>query len=193
MCGWLLDNPALEHPEEWEMRIEELITWPTVTVTDFTIKAYFHHDEISWKSVCRDVVSSCPSSPSSHGGGRPAHNTVPVQLLDSTRNLINLSELKNLAKCVLYANLTDLPPNWRHLRLFLPSSIPPTVSYTSCTPLEFSCVLCKYTSMLATSMLVSRWSNLLVLLLRNGLHCRSQFLVAVVVVCSENSERKAWE
>ena len=145
-CVWMATGqPSTWAP--WRVGDEEVITWPIVTVTSFTIKAYFHHDEIGWKSVCRDVVSSCPSSPSSHWGGRPAHNTVPVQLLDSTRNLINLSELKNLAKCVLYANLTDLPPNWRHLRLFLPSSIPPTVSYTSCTPLEFSCVLCKYISM----------------------------------------------
>ena len=157
-----------------------------IITTTSTIKAYFHHDEIGWKSVCRDVVSSCPSSPSSHGGGRPAHNTVPVQLLDSTRNLINLSELKNLAKCVLYANLTDLPPNWRHLRLFLPSSIPPTVSYTSCTPLD-SIVNCAST---LVSVLLKQF---LVLLLCNGFHCCSQLLIAVVVVCGKNSERKALE
>ena len=87
-CVWMATGqPSTWAP--WRVGDEELITRPIVTVTDFTIKAYFHHDEIGWKSVCRDVVSSCPSAPSSHGGGRPTHNTVPVQLLNLTRNLIS--------------------------------------------------------------------------------------------------------
>ena len=46
------------------------------------------------------------------------------------KNTDDLSLLNNLS-----AKIVNLPPNWRHLRLFLPSSTPPTVSYTSCTPL----------------------------------------------------------
>ena len=88
-----------------------------------TAVAYFHHDKIGGKSVGSGMVRPSPTTTSGHWCGRPAHDAVSGSTVD-------LSLLNNLS-----VKIVNLPPNWRHLRLFLPSSTPPTVSYTSCTPL----------------------------------------------------------